>query len=265
MSFKTILLHINDKRRIKEPLAVAVSLARRHGAHLIGAYVVPPGVVMADASAIREAFETATHGETFTAEWRTLDSDQPTISKKLLPHCRAADLIITNQRDPDWQPSRLFDEPERLVLDSGRPVLIMPYAGHFPALGSRVMIAWNNRREATRAAFDALPLLKAAEEVRILWINPQKDRTDYGGDPADTLPAAAIAHTLARHGVKAVASESIAPDMKVADELLSRLADQGTDLLVMGCYGHSRLSELVFGGVSRDILKHMTVPVLMSH
>ena len=285
MSFKTILVHLNDARRIKEPLAAALSLARRHGAHLIGIYVVPPVVVMVDAGApmggqlvtverdrclaeagaIRAVFEKATSGQTFTGEWRTLESEDPPINRKLLPYCRAADLIITNQSDPNWELSPLFDEPETLVLDSGRPVLIIPYAGHFPELGSRIMIAWNNKREAARAAFDALPFLKVADEVRILSINPQNDQPGHAGGAVDNLPTAAIAHTLARHGVKAVASESIAPDMKVGDELLSRLADQGTNLLVMGCYGHSRFSEMVFGGVTRNILKHMTVPVLMSH
>ena len=79
------------------------------------------------------------------------------------------------------------------------------------------------------------------------------------------LPGAEIAASLARHGVKVTVRKTIADEIGVADEVLARLADDGSDLLVMGAYGHSRLREMVFGGVTRHILKHMTVPTLMSH
>ena len=122
------------------------------------------------------------------------------------------------------------------------------------------MVAWNGGREATRAVADALPLLARAKEVTVLVINPE-DAPDTHGD----VPGADIALHLARHGVNAVATRIHAGDMEAANIILSRAAETGIDLLVMGAYGHSRLRELVVGGVTRSILASMTMPVLMSH
>ena len=108
--------------------------------------------------------------------------------------------------------------------------------------------------------FDALPLLQAADLVRIIWVNPTKEMHAAGD-----LPSAEVAASLARHGVKCEAATAQSPDIGVGDILLSGLTDDSSDLLVMGAYGHSRLREFVFGGATRAILDHMTVPVLMSH
>lgn len=178
----------------------------------------------------------------------------------VIEHGRAADLIVASQSDPDWEMSGLFDAPERLALESGRPVLIVPYAGRFGEIGKRVMVAWSGKREGARAVFDALPLLKSADKVALLCV--------VGGDAdgeSGQLPGAEIAASLARHGVKVTVRKTMADEIGVADEILARLADEGSDLLVMGAYGHSRLREMVFGGVTRHILRHMTVPTLMSH
>ena len=137
---------------------------------------------------------------------------------------------------------------------------MIPNVGHFPRVGSRVLVAWNDRREASRATFDALPFLQAARDVRMLWVNPEAEMDDKGD-----VPCADIAASLARHGVKCTTAQSRGSDLGVADELLNRAADYGSDLLVMGAYGHRRFREFVFGSATRCILQHMTVPVLMSH
>jgi nucleotide-binding universal stress UspA family protein len=139
-------------------------------------------------------------------------------------------------------------------------VLVIPHSRRCTEFGKRVTLAWNGRREATRAAFDALPLLQAAESVRILWVNPQ----ERAGEP-EGLSTTDIVTALTRHGVKCEAVRSFAGDVAVGGSLLSGLADDGSDLLVMGAYGHSRLREFVFGGATQHVLKHMTAPVLMSH
>ena len=126
--------------------------------------------------------------------------------------------------------------------------------------GKKVLVAWNARREAARAVFDALPLLQQAQEVKVIWVNPQ----DEGGVASD-VPAGDICAALARHGVKCEATEVARPQTNVGRTLLMRAAEYGSDLLVMGCYGHSRLREFVLGGASRHVLDHMTIPVLMSH
>jgi nucleotide-binding universal stress UspA family protein len=127
-------------------------------------------------------------------------------------------------------------------------------------MGRNVLVAWNGSREATRAVNDALPILERAEKVTVLAVNPRKG----GGDHGD-IPSADIALHLARHGVKAEASQTVSNELEVGDTILSRLADFGSDLVVMGAYGHSRMRELLMGGVTRELLQHMTVPVLLSH
>jgi len=147
-----------------------------------------------------------------------------------------------------------------VMIAGGRPVLFIPTAGRFPTIGSNATIAWNGSRESARAVFDALPFLVAAKQVRILAVNP--DDTELHGT---VLPGSELATALARHGVKCEVARSVAPDIGIGDELLSRLADRGSDLLVMGGFGHSRFREFIFGGATRSILAHMTAPVLMSH
>jgi nucleotide-binding universal stress UspA family protein len=146
------------------------------------------------------------------------------------------------------------------VMTSGRPVLAIPFAGDFPTLGERVLVAWNASREAARAVNDALPLMAAAKQVTVLAINPQRGIGRQGD-----VPAADIALHLARHGVKAEAAHTVANDISDGEALLSYAADVGADLIVSGAYGHSRARELVFGGVTRTLIAEMTAPVLLSH
>ncbi|HZB90176.1 MAG TPA: universal stress protein, partial [Stellaceae bacterium] len=127
-------------------------------------------------------------------------------------------------------------------------------------LGQTVLIGWKSGREAARAVNDALPLLQQARSVTVLAINPEDG---IGGD--GDVPAADIALHLARHGVKAAAAHTVAKEIDEGDALLNYADDISADLIVAGAYGHSRLSELVFGGVSRTLLTTMTVPVLLSH
>lgn len=152
------------------------------------------------------------------------------------------------------------DMPERLVLEAGRPVLVIPYAGSFETVGEKVVIAWSPGRESVRAVNDAIPLLKAAKMVKVVAINPKKR-----GKESDALPAIDITNHLIRHGIKA---ESDTFSMKELDEgnlILNTLAEEQADLLVMGAYGHNRFRELILGGVTQSIFEHMTTPVLMSH
>jgi nucleotide-binding universal stress UspA family protein len=278
MPFKTILVHLNDARRAEATLAAAIPLASRHGSHLIGMHVyssmpAPPvsvpyggkvlGSVVAaerkETQVIAAIFARMTVNRPFAAEWRALKVPHVDLPPIVMDHGRAADLIIAGQTDPDWDLSPLMDFPEHLALDSGRPVLVVPYAGRYPEIGRNVVIAWKAGREAARAVFDALPILVGAETVTILEI---KER---GDDRPGLAPDTSIAAALARHGIKPSLRTSAACDISVGDEILSRLADIGADLLVMGAYGHSRMRELVFGGVTRHIARHMTVPTLFSH
>jgi nucleotide-binding universal stress UspA family protein len=278
MSYKTILAYLNDKRHAEAILEPAVRLAGRNNGHLIGMHVyagvpappvpVPYGseVLKAVAAAqqqetkeIADIFSRMTANGPLVAEWRAEKGPHVDPTRVVIDHSRSADLIIVGQTDPDWDSSPPRDIAEHVALGSGRPVLVVPYIGRYANIGRNVVIAWKASRESARAVFDALPILKQAEQVQILEIEEDSTRRS-GGSAQHPITVA-----LARHGIKASVRTSIAGDISVGDELLSRLADMGADLLVMGAYGHSRMRELVFGGVTRHIAKHMTVPTLFSH
>jgi nucleotide-binding universal stress UspA family protein len=172
-----------------------------------------------------------------------------------------ADLTILGQVDPSHPPPAAGRHlVEDVLLTSGRPTLVIPYVGSFETIGTRVLVAWNNSREAARAVHDALPLLAKAASVTIMAVSP--GRREPAADEANTGDL--IDH-LARHGISAKAERTMAAGKSIPDVLLSYAADLNADLLVAGGYGHSRLRERILGGTTHVLLQHLTVPVLMSH
>jgi len=276
MPYKTILVHLNDRRRAEKMLGPAVLLARRYNAHLIGLHVYPSvlsppvpvpgskhiaGTVLqferGESDAIGAIFSAMTANQPFVSEWRTIKAPLFEIPTVVMDHARSTDLIVAGQADPSWNFSLTMDFPERLALESGRPVLVVPNVGHHLEFGRNVLIAWKPTREAARAAFDALPMLKDAQRVQVLEVKQSAD--------TPLMPNTSIAAALGRHGIKPILRSAEKPDSKVGDEILSCLAEEGADLLVMGAYGHSRVREYVLGGATRHIARHMTVPTLWSH
>lgn len=285
MTYKTVLVAVTDSRHRRSILNQASGLADAFDAHLTGIDVFNPRYPSTAAAAaeypgwnnitqMREDIEAAekradTRKQEFEAmmnsaglrrsEWRFVIGDP---LETLALHARYADLVVTGQVDPDDPGSGTDpDLPARLAMASARPVLVIPYAGEFPTLGKHVMVAWNATREATRAVQEALPLMQRAESVHVVVMQEGRHLATAHGEE----PGADIALYLARHGVNAETSRLPAGDIDVADSLLSLMADTGTDLLCMGAYGHSRLREIVLGGVTRNMLRHMTAPVLMAH
>ena len=280
MTYKTILLHLHDLKRAQRLLEVAVPLARRMDAHLIGLAVLPaiiiiPGMDSGGTSVIIEdhrdayrgemaklkaVFNEVTKGQSLKTEWREDDANASTAADVIIKHGRSVDLIIASQKKTDWNYSSMLEEPERIAIESGRPVLLVPNKGTVTMPPKRVTVAWNDRREAARAVFDALPLLKGTDEVNIVWVNPEREPFAAGD-----LPGAELAVTLNRHGVKCQVSQASALGVDVGAELLRQARVFGSDLLVMGAYGHSRTREFLLGGASRDALAKMDRLVLMSH
>jgi nucleotide-binding universal stress UspA family protein len=256
VSYKTILVHLNDKRRAEAVLEPTIQLANRYNSHLVGLHVAAEHK---DSDDIAATFSRMTTAGAFVAEWQILEVYDDNLASVVLERGRGADLIIAGQTDPDWDLAPLRKFPERLALESGRPVLVIPYVGRYLRIGRNVVVAWKAVRESARAVFDAIPLLKEAENVYILEV---KERSDEGTSLA---PDSSIAASLARHGIKPTIRTSIASDISVGDQILARLADFDADLLVMGAYGHSRMRELVCGGATRLIARYMTVPTLFSH
>lgn len=176
-------------------------------------------------------------------------------------HARYCDLAVLGQEDPD--DARLAGWTtvlESALLTSGRPILVVPYVGRHRMIGRRVLIGWKPVREASRAVHDALPLLGDAEAVTVLAIDPERDN-----DGRSEQQAADMARHLARHGLPVTAQETISDGLDAATILLNYSADLSSDLIVIGGYGHPRMREIVLGGVTRHLLRHAPVPVLMSH
>ncbi len=277
MTFKNIVVHLDDGGRPAGRVDVAAGLALGFDAHLAGLYLVkrpelPRYAPRAGADILHERyrewqreqvdrmraqFQEQTARAGVIGEFRFSDAD-PVDTMAL--HARYADLIVLGQFDPeDTQALMGGDFAERVMLECGRPVLLVPYAGRCETPGKRILVAWNASREAARAVSAALPLLRRAAKVIVMAINPA-NAGDHGEQPG-----ADIALFLARHGVPVTATSHTVEDVDAGSWLLSRASDAEIDLIVMGGYGHSRIRELAFGGVTRTLMQSMTVPVLMAH
>jgi nucleotide-binding universal stress UspA family protein len=280
MSYKNILAVLDDSKHVPGVVSVASDLTQRFEARLVGLYAVHAETEMHGmqdplftvamqgyaekreqrAKQCADAFQKATRSVLGNAgEFRRADQDPV---GAVTVQARYADLIVIGQRDPEESATGVPPSlVERAVLGVGRPMLVLPYyTDAYPNLGNIVLIAWSGTRESVRAVRDALPFLQRAENVVIMAVNPSVSRSGHGESPGVDL-----ASYLARHGVKAEARPSVATQIGVGDELLARASDIGADLLVMGAYGHSRLQEMAMGGVTQTMIKHMTLPVLMSH
>jgi nucleotide-binding universal stress UspA family protein len=282
MSYKTIVVHVNESSHTAARVKLAAAIAAQHEAHLIGVatpslpnlFYMPgfdagAGEALASYLALVKegaltalaAFEGfARQAGVPTCETRLVE-DETGLS--LCLQSRYCDLLVIGQNDPDQQIStQSQDVPEYVLTHSPSPILFVPFAGRFDSVGKRIVVAWNGSVEAARAVAAAMPFLKRAALAQVVVFNAGK------GDPGahGEEPGADIARHLVRHGVKVQVSQQTTDDgMDIGNALLSHLADFDADLLVMGGYGHSRLREFTLGGVTRTILKSMTVPVLMAH
>jgi nucleotide-binding universal stress UspA family protein len=283
MAIKTILVNLNHESRVAELVAAAAAIARPSEAHVVGLYVMPPLFMPSDvilpmssdfyeqqitehraqAERIRTVFERLTSGEPYVAEWRVYGDVRgayEAIADGVIDQSRAADLIIVSQAVAGQDPPMLTDIPERVAIESGRPVLVIPANWLAREYGNNIAIAWNDSRESARATFDAIELLERAKKIRLITISEQAN-----GGGSNTIPAAEVAATLARHGLEVDVETVPSTGRHSGNDILARVVADGADLLVMGAYGHSRLREFVLGGATREVLKNMTVPVLMSH
>jgi len=276
MGFKTILVHVDTGRSASARLKFSAELAARFAAHVTALYVRRPFQAPAftdagpamdslyrtyeNAAKADEALATATFkelvgGTSLSSEWRVADG---LVEEVVAADARYADLVIVGQAEPDAPATTTPEDlAETVALSAERPVLIVPHIGVAKPPGKTVVLCWNGTREAARAATGALPILKTADKVIVLLIDPKNDGNEQ--------PGAAVTRWLVRHGVKAIVQRDTAAESSVGGVILSRAADQDADLIVMGLYGHSRVREWVMGGASRTLLASMTVPLLVAH
>ncbi|MCY0853596.1 universal stress protein [Cupriavidus sp. D39] len=276
MDYASIMVHLDTSPRALDRLEIAARLAVARHARLIGLfagfmpdaawfYLMEGAATYIDEDRqrrsdareeVRRRFAAATQDLGVETEWRAVEGDPLTMA---LREVREADLVVAGQYDPADPDSFVATQfLESIILDGGRPVLVIPFAGQFAVPGARAMVAWNGGREAARALHDAMPLI-AGGQAKVLCAQ------GAGARPDASPPSHAVA-ALASHGVHAdIEHCQEGSDIAIGETLLSRAADFGADLVVMGAYGRGRLRELVLGGVTATLLDTMTVPVLMSH
>lgn len=281
MNYRSILVQLDDAPLCAARTDAAVRLCRALDAHLVG--LAPTGLINLPPSAelasplaeyaalawdrLRDRAESTLAHFKEACRRGGLHSFEAVVDEReraesVVHHSHCSDLCVLSQADPSAVDHALARETvEKVVLHAARPVLVLPWANAADTLGTQVMVAWDDSREASRAVADALPFLQRAAKVQVICWNEGVHGQESGelGRRLDALH-----RWLKRHEVVAEVSVQ-STSIDVADAMLSRAADLGTDLIVMGGYGHSRLSERVLGGATRGILASMTVPVLLSH
>jgi nucleotide-binding universal stress UspA family protein len=255
----------------------AVSVADIFGAHVVGiAFVFDPivpisgtGYIPAEvidtqladnqsaAKAAIDRFAASASRAGVSAEPLTLSASAAGAGDQFGRLARRFDLAIVGQAEPE---TSAVEEliAESTLFQSGRPMIVVPYIQKAPLKLDRVMVCWDGGRQAARAIADAMPILEKAGKVEIVIVANERGKQDE-------IEGADMGQHLARHGLKVDVKRISSGNIDVADALLSHVADSGTDFIVMGGYGHSRLREFVLGGVTHSILRSMTAPVLLSH
>ncbi len=298
MGPKDIFVCLDPTDAGESRLRLAAALAREHHAHLSAALLLPeaipgappraagtvmpptgvawmpqaglvagvpvqgvnPGLGAAGeleiADIVEQRFRAEVEPHSIAGDWYQFGSGD---NAEFIALLTAVDLVVLGQTSNDYRLPGGF-RPADVIVGTGRPVLVVPYAGEFGAIGRRVLIAWDGSREAARALHDALPLIAKAEAAVVVGVSMREAQAERAHPSLDRV----VRH-LVRHGIPARLEEVVGSDLPVTELLLSRAADIDADLIVAGAYHHSQFREALIGGVSRGLLDHATVPLLMSH
>lgn len=282
MSFKSVLTILSDPAFAKDTLTSAMAFAQQHHAHLdvlcLGVDRSQSGYSYGDLAALalqqtsqiarEEAQELSDIAEQMlqgsTLRWG-VDSvicTLPDVARHVAARAQFSDLVVLARPYGKLRGLDMETTLEAALFDAGAPVFVV--TGETDAQDAAIApktitLAWNESPEALRAAKAALPLMQAAEKVQIVIIDPPA----HGPERSD--PGGLLSQFLARHGVR-VSVEVLSKTMPRVSDLLNRSAmDSGSDLIVMGAYGHSRLRESILGGATRHMLERASLPVMMSH
>lgn len=281
MSLKNILVYLDSGADNSKVLKHAAELGTAHGARLTGVIARPipepnwslvgEGALSRTAIADLRTFSVEQSDSALSefnlvlsqsglkGDTRVQDCTSHSVAEVISQFLRRHDMAIIGQ-----SPSRAprfggHELPDDVVMQSGRPVLVVPYIETRPA-GRHIMIGWDGSREAARAVNDALPLLKMAQKVTLMMVNPIPSVISQSAKPG-----AGIIQHLEAHGINAQVNAESSAGMTRENIILSRVNDLDVDLLVLGAYSTPRYQEIIFGGVTRHLMNEMTVPILFSH
>ena len=279
MTYKTILAVLACPADVEPVLATALALPGGRDIHLVGTHGEPSQFVTMSApidmpdpatlnalyeqaeqrmTAVGDAFTKACEREGIAFEWRPARTPGGDSATSALAAARTADLVIARQPDAEKDDAPVTDF-ETLMFESGRPVLMIGSDVTLAAPVKRVLVAWDGSREAARAAADALPFMKAAGEVQILVVDPDKL-----ADIDSAMPGSQLAASLDRHGIRVNVDTMGSGIRSTAQVIEAHVKATNADLLVMGAYGHPRVREWLFGGVTRSVMRKVQVPTLLS-
>jgi nucleotide-binding universal stress UspA family protein len=277
MSYRNILAYLNDAYKAPRIVQHAAELARAFEARLVALHVTVEGGVgftptiegltfsrNEEADHLRAIFEQVTTERRVSGEFLQIKSQGRRPIDIVIARAFGADLVVAGQTTRDWMISPV-ELPAHVIRECGRPVLIVPDKGEGAVLPQKVMLAWNRQREATRAIYDALPLIHGAGAIELLVIEePGQRKLDGFSDQTLGAPTDFVA-ALAGHGVKPVIVTLKSSGQPIGQQICARAKNQRADLLVMGAYGKSPMRELLTGGPTHQVLSNMSTPTLLSH
>jgi nucleotide-binding universal stress UspA family protein len=280
MSFKSLLVFADDSDASAKRVDNAIALAAQLGGHLtaiavaeqpayyygigteVAADVYAEDVERAKAMAKRvaDAAEKQLVQGGHDGEARSATGTLAIVAEIAARHARYADLAFVGQPFESPQQALMTKVFEGVLFDSGRPFVMLPRDWPGADFGKHIMIAWAPRREAARAVADAMPLIETAETVHVAMVDPNIGEDAYGEEPG-----ADLARALAQHDIPVTVDSLPSAGQNVAGRLLTHASECGADMIVMGGYGHWRLRETLFGGVTREIVRDTALPLLLAH
>lgn len=278
MSIKTLLVCLTTLDHAETLMKLAVPLARRNNAHLVGLHAIEtlliyPGIAMhvpdtvfsafneaqkEDAETIKGVFARHTEREDFPSEFRLVRAEGASAAIRMVESARAADLVIMPAEDRDTDRGIQQNAPVKVIRESGRPVIVVPPGYDGPEIGQNILLGWSDTREAARAAHDMLLVAGDGSAVTVLRVgNPPKDEL-RDSDAID------LTETLARHRLRPTLETRPLAGEDIAAALGNVAFEKGADLIVTGALGHSRAYDFVIGATTYGLLRNAKLPVLFS-
>lgn len=278
MGLKTIMVCLTTPENTETLLKVAVPLARKHNAHLIGlhtveALLVYPGIAMhipepafatfnesqkRESEAIKAIFVKHTTNEDFVSEFRLVRAEAVSASERMVECARAADLVIMAHEDKENDRYDQRHAQIQVIRESGRPVIVVPLEYDGPEIGSNLLLGWSDTREAARAAHDMLGLADVGANLTVLRVGKAPQDALKDGDAID------VVEMFARHGLKTTLEHREPSGHSIAEVLNKAAFEMGADLIATGAFGHSRAYDFVIGATTHALLRDQKLPVLFS-